>query len=309
MILFSLIIVLLLEQLWPLPVERVVLAPLRGLAAALAQRFNDGQEGHGTLAWALLAGGGTVSCALIDHWLPGLLGGVFMVVALYFTLGFRHEGHFFTDIHLALRMNDLARARVLLGEWRGGQYENADADELARLTVEQAVVAAHRNVFGVVFWFALLAPFFGPAGAVMYRLARFLYDEWGRRGDEGFDRFGAWARQAFLFIDWLPARVTAILYALVGNFEDALLCWRTQAVLWADRTAAVLVASGAGALGVRLGGGPAAGEAATAESPEVGVGDRAGVDSMQGAVGLIWRALVVYLVVLALAGIAAWVGD
>ncbi|MDR2260785.1 MAG: CobD/CbiB family protein [Azoarcus sp.] len=308
MTLLSLIVVLLLEQLWPLPVERAVLGPLRECAAALARRFNDGREGHGILAWALLVGGGTALCALIDNWLPWLLSGAFTVAVLYLTLGFRHEGHFFTDIHLALRMNDPERARVLLAQWRGGQYENAGADELARRAIEQAVVAAHRNVFGVVFWFALLAPFFGPAGAVMYRLARFLHDEWGRRGDEGFDRFGDWARQAFLLIDWLPSRVTAVLYAFVGNFEDAVLCWRTQAVLWADRAAAILVASGAGALGVRLGGGPGADDAAE-KNPEIGVGDKAGVDSMQGAVGLIWRALVVYLVVLALAGIAAWVGD
>jgi adenosylcobinamide-phosphate synthase len=318
--LLSLIIVLLLEQLRPLPTGQVVLGPLRRLAAALEKRLNGGRESQGRVAWGLLVGGSMLLCALISYWLPSVLSVAFAILVLYLSLGFRYEGRFYTEIHLALRAKDLGRARELLTQWQGGQYESAEADEVARLTIEQALVSAHRAVFAVVFWFAIL----GPAGAVMYRLSRFLLDEWGSRRDEAFEHFGRCSQQAFLVIDWLPSRVTAVLYAVVGNFEDAVFCWRTQAILWSDRARAILIASGAGALGIKLGEpepaknegeGAGAGDATETgigtdpvENPEIGVGDKAGVDNMQAAVGLVWRALVVCLVVLALTTIAVWVG-
>jgi adenosylcobinamide-phosphate synthase len=301
LMLFSLVAVLLLEQVRPLPVKRVVLDPLRALVSRISRRCG---YGRGRLAWGLAVLGGTALCAVVAWLLPLLLCVVFTVGVLYLTLGFRHESHFFTDIHLALRMQELGAARRLLAEWRGGQYEDADADEVARLAIEQALVASHRNVFGVIFWFVVL----GPCGAVMYRLARFLHDEWGGRQDgvpeEGYGQF---ARHAFYIIDWLPSRLTAVLFAIGGNFEDAVFCWRAQSVLWPDRGNAVLVASGAGALGVRLGSVPGV-EGSDAEILDVGVGDKAGVDDMQATVGLVWRALVVCLVLLALTAVAVWVG-
>ncbi|MDR3213966.1 MAG: CobD/CbiB family protein [Azoarcus sp.] len=300
----ALVAVLLLEQARPLPVKRFVLDPLCALAAFLAGRCGH-RRGRERLAWGLMVLGGTALCAFLSHVLPLVLGIVFAVAVLYLTLGFRHESHFFTDIHFALRTQELGAARCLLSKWRGGQYDDVDADGVARLTIEQAVVAAHRNVFGIIFWFVLL----GPAGAVMYRLARFFNDEWGRRRDE-LERYGQFARHAFYIIDWAPARMTAILFAIGGNFEDAVFCWRAQSVLLPDRGSAVLVASGAGALGVRLGGQsiPAPGGGET-ENLEVGVGDKAGVDDMQATVGLVWRALVVCMVLLALTTIAVWVGS
>ncbi|MDR2092468.1 MAG: CobD/CbiB family protein [Azoarcus sp.] len=297
---FSLVLVLLLEQVRPLPVKRVVLDPLRALVSRIS-----GACGHGNarLAWGLTVLGGTALCALAVWLLPSLACIVLAVGVLYLTMGFRHESHFFTDIHLALRMQELGAARRLLAEWRGSEYEDADADEVARLAIEQALVAAHRNVFGVVFWFVVL----GPCGAVMYRLARFLHDEWGGPGDGIQNAYGQFARHAFFVIDWLPSRMTAILFAIGGNFEDALFCWRAQSVLWPDRGNAVLVTSGAGALGLRLGAIPGV-EGNDAEVLDVGVGDKAGVDDMQATIGLVWRALIVCLVLLALTAVAVWVG-
>jgi adenosylcobinamide-phosphate synthase len=322
----SLVVVLLFEQLRPLPVKRVVLGPLRGLTVALVKHLGDKQKHHEQLVWGVLVLGGTGLCALVCYTLPPLLAALFAVLVLYLCLGFRHESHYFTDIHFALRSGEIDRARALLAEWRGGQYDNVDSGGIARLTIEQALIGAHRNVFGGVFWFVVL----GPCGVVMYRLARFLYDEWnteppcgaesglGELGVEaapaqvvydGADRqYGEFARHAFLIIDWLPSRVTAVLFAIGGNFEDAMFCWRAQAMLWPDRASAVLVTSGAGALGIRLGE-PDSGDGEAAESPEIGVGEKAGVDDLQTTVGLVWRALVVFLALLALTTIAAWAGS
>ncbi|GHT84176.1 cobalamin biosynthesis protein CobD [Betaproteobacteria bacterium] len=330
--LVALILSLLIEQLRPLPVRQLVIEPLRWFAAQLAERFNGGREGQGQVAWVLAVLPATALTWGLGYFLAewsGVLGFVFTLVVVYLTLGFRQESHFFSDLHLALRMGELDRARLLLSEWQDGPYDDKRREpEVVGLAIEQALYATHRNVFGVMCWFVVL----GPAGAVLYRLARFFDDEWGKRGDDGFDRFGQCARQAFRLIDWIPLRLTALIFAVAGNFEDAIFCWRTQAVRWADRGLGVLIASGAGALGVRLGEvgmTPETGEAVRPEAqeqdgaaattpphtprdserPEVGVGAEACVDDMQGTVGLVWRALVVYLLVLTLTVIAARVGS
>src|SRR5690606_8909829 len=128
----------------------------------------------------------------VAYWLlwelQPLFAFVFNIVVLYLCMGFRHESHSFTEIHLALRMGELDRARTLLAAWRGGGYDEASASEIARLSIEMALVAAHRNLFGVVFWFVILP---GPRGAVVDRAARLLDENWGRRQEEEVGALGA----------------------------------------------------------------------------------------------------------------------
>jgi adenosylcobinamide-phosphate synthase len=307
MTLFALIAALLIEQVYPLPADRVLLDPLRRMSAMLVERFNDGQAGSGRIAWLVVILGALFATAGVHYllWnLHPLLAALFDVAALYLTMGFRWESHFFTDIQLALRMGEIDRARALLGEWRGKVYDQASSTEVARLAIEQALVAAHRNVFGIVFWFLVLP---GPCGAVVYRVARFLAEDWGPRRETEFGAFGDFARRAFEVLDWVPVRITAISFSIMGNFEDAVFCWRSQAMQWADKASGILIASGGGALGVRLGS-PVHETGEFVERPEMGAGDEADADFMQSAVGLVWRSLVLCLLVLALVGVASWVG-
>ena len=307
MTLLALIVALLVEQIKPLPVDRFVVGPLRKVSAAMVERFNDGHRRNGRIAWVLVIIALTLASAfayfLLWHLHP-VLALLFNISVLYLTMGFRQESHFFTDVHLALRMGELDRARKLLGEWRGGSYSNASSSEVARLAIERALIGAHRNVFGVCFWFILLP---GPSGALLYRLARFFAEEWGRRRDAEFGDFGAFARRAFEWLDWLPTRVTAVAFSIAGDFEDAIFCWRTQSLQWPDHTDGILIASGAGALGVRLGM-PVHESGEVLDRPEMGVGDEADADFMQATVGLVWRSLLLCLLLLVLLVIAGWVG-
>lgn len=307
MTLFALILALILEQVRPLGAALRMLAPVGSIADGMSRRLNDGSVGHGRIAWLLLVGLSTFATA-VAYWLlwelQPLFAFVFNIVVLYMCMGFRYESHSFTEIHLALRMGELDRARTLLAAWRGGRYDEASASEIARLSIEMALVAAHRNLFGVVFWFVILP---GPSGAVMYRVARLLAETWGRRRDAEFGAFGVPAQRAFDAIDWLPVRITATVFSVVGNFEDAVYCWRSQAVLWPERSSAILIASGGGALGVKLGM-PVHESGGIVDRPEMGLGSEAGVDHMQSTVGLVWRALLVCLFLLVLLAAAGWVG-
>ena len=305
MTLFSLIFALLAEQLRPLSANCSLLGPLRSLSATLLFRFKAGAAGMRRLSWILVVVSASFLSAVAYYllWeLQPVLAFAFNIVVLYLTMGFRHQSQYFSDIHLALRMGEIDRARTLLGEWRGAQYPLAEPDEVARLAIEQALVAAHRTVFGVAFWFVILP---GPSGAVMYRLARFFADDWGRRQEAELADAGRFAQRAFQLIDFLPVRLTAASFSVVGDFEDAISCWRTQAVLWPEKSSAILIASGGGALGVKLGM-PIHESGEIVDRPEMGQGDDANADHMQSTVGLIWRALLVCLFLLTLVSLAGW---
>jgi adenosylcobinamide-phosphate synthase len=292
----------------PLDARRLVLTPLQRLAGFFESRFNDGQARHGAIAW-LLAVALPVALSVAVYWLlldwQPLLAFAWNVAMLYLTMGFRQSSHYFSDIHTALRAGDLNQARSLIGQWRGRLAERASSNDVARLAIEEGLLASHRSVFAVVFWFVLLP---GPSGALLYRLADFFGRHWGARNDAEFGAFGRFAQQAFEALDWVPVRITAACFAIVGDFEDAIYCWRTQAALWADRSSGILLASGAGALGVRLGM-PVYESGEITERPELGLGDDADADFMQSAIGLVWRTLVLCLLLLALFWVATWVGE
>jgi len=307
MTLFSLIFAFLLEQLQPLDARRVVVPSLQWLADFFQARFNFGRRLHGALAWLLAVLPPVVLVAVIYYgllWVHPLLGLAWNVVVLYLSMGFRRGSRFFSDIHMALRMGELDRARSLIGEWRGRLADRCSSNDVARLAMEEGLLTAHRNVLAVLFWFVILP---GPSGALLYRMAEFFSRYWGRREDVESAAFGWFARQTFEAVDWLPARITATCFAIVGDFEDAVYCWRGQASQWPDPSSGVLLSSGAGALGVRLGM-PVYESGEITERPELGLGDDADPDFMQSTIGLIWRTLVLCLFSLALFWVASWVG-
>lgn len=327
MSLFALIAALLLEQLQPLSSRKYLYGWLSAYVLFFQHQFNAGQRRHGAIAW-LVAVLPLLFAVIAAYWLlhrvHPILGWAFNVLILYLTMGFRQFSHYFTDIHLALRADRLDEARGLLSSWRGIPSHELNAEEVARVTIEQALIASHRNVFGVIAWFVLFSALGlgGAAGALLYRLGLFLSTHWNAAGSTGmasesFDEgepqgtvpgeFGAFARNAFYLLEWLPVRLTAMTFAIVGNFEDTIHCWRTQASTWPDYETGILLASGAGALGVRLGM-PIPQGGLLEDRAELGTDHDADTDFMQSAVGLVWRAVVLWLIMLLLLSMASLIG-
>ena len=307
MTLFSLIFALLLEQWRPAGDRNPVVLLFLSYADALERYFNTGVRRHGVAAWIAAV----VPVLIVTGWiyyllysLNPLLAWAWNVVMLYLTMGFRQFGSSFSEIKDALKNGDVLLARKLLREWRGVEADELSSQEIARITIELALIHSHRHVFGIIVSFAVLP---GPLGPVLYRLADLLNERWGGRTDQEPDTFGQFAAKVFEIIDWLPARTTAVSFAIAGNFEDAVYCWRAQAASWVDQAQGIILASGAGALGVLLGdslrevGGKY-------YRPELGVGEEADMDFLQSTVGLIWRTLVLWLLLLLLLEIASWAG-
>jgi adenosylcobinamide-phosphate synthase len=307
MSLISLIAVFLIEQLKPLNYRRVVGQPLAVWADIVESKFNAGAYRHGLAAWCfavLLPVFLTAGFYALLYSLNPILAWGLNVGALYLTMGFRQFSHHYTEIQLALRLGDLERARQLIAEWLGVSAYDLGANDIARLSIEGALAASHRHVFAVLFWFVILP---GPCGALLYRLSAVMCERWSHGNGAQHHEFSIFSRQVFGMIDWLPSRATASAFAIVGDFEDAIYCWRTQSVQWPDRDMGIVLASGAGALGVQLGR-PIADGVEVSDQAELGLGDPADVDFMQSAVGLVWRATVLWMLLLFLLGLASLAG-
>ena len=291
----ALVLVLALEQ-WRPFVGRAWLESIVARGADwLEHQFDAGQLQHGVVAWSLLVLPVTLLAGLVSyllghlHWALVLL---FHVGVLYVTMGFRQGSHFFTTIRQALAADDIALARLTLARWRGSACDSLEHEEIVRLSIEQALIGAHRLVFAVMFWYVLLP---GPIGAVFYRLAQMAATRWSSASRQASEPFVWPAIVIFRVLDGLPARLTATAFAIVGDFEDAIFCWRSQAAAWTDRVVGVILASGAGAIGVKLGMPLHDETGGVEERPPAGLGDEADPAHLDSTVGLIWRALVLWL--------------
>jgi cobalamin biosynthesis protein CobD/CbiB len=311
MSLLSLIAAFLLEQVHPLSTRKYLFTWMDSYVDFFQHHLNAGERKHGKIAWlaAILL---PLLLVTSIYWLlmsiQPALAWLASVLVLYLTVGFRRSSHYFTDIQKALRKRDLNGAQTFLSQWCGKSCHEMNEEEVARVTIEQALLASHRNVFGVVTWFVFFMVIgLGPAGAIVYRLGLFLNARWGALNTEESGNFGDFARQACRIMEWLPIRLSAMTFAIVGDFEDTVYCWRTQAANWPDTEEGILLASGAGALGVRLGM-TVVQDSIPVFRPEIGMDEGADVDFMQSTIGLVWRALVFWMILLLLLTLSNLVG-
>ena len=326
---FAVLCALLIEQLRPLPRNNWVHDSLIGWVRWTGRNFDAGKEHHAWVVWCITVLTPAVLVTvvyLVAAHFSLLLALAWNVVVLYLTLGFRHFSHYFTDIRDALERGDELTARQLLAEWRHLDASELPRSELLRHVIEHSLLAAHRHVFGVFFWFIVLAAVgLGPMGAVLYRMAEFASRYWAFKsrtvGVPTNERLMLLSQRMFGLLDHLPARLTAFGFAVVGNFEEAVECWRRYAPLWKQPHEGVILAAAAGAVGVQLGGGAAPGLTPDrSKTFEVGVdaqsteaeGSTPGMPPefghLRSVVGLVWRSVVLWMLLLALLSLANLLG-
>jgi adenosylcobinamide-phosphate synthase len=326
---FAVLFALLIEQLRPMPRDSVVVRGLTSWLAWVGRNLDAGKPHHGQLVWAVSVLGPTLLVAGV-FWLVSrysLVGALAVdVLVLYVTLGFRQFSHHFTAIRDALERGDEPQARRLLAEWQHLDASELPRSELLRHVIEDSLLAAHRHVFGVFFWFVLSSAIgLGPAGAVLYRMADFIRRYAARRRsslqEPINDGLPQRARQAFQWLDHVPARMTAFGFAVVGDFEEAIGSWRRDAGLWKHPNEGVILAAAAGAVGVQLSGGvragpvpDAAGVGGLAQAAAGGAADGSisgapvQMGHLQSMVGLVWRSMILWMLLLALLTLASVLG-
>ena len=338
---FAVLFALILEQARPLARGNWVHAAFLAWARWGHRSLDAGKPHHGWITWIFVVMVPTLLTLLV-HWLLWqvnlLLAFAWSVVVLYVTLGFRQFSHYFTDIRNALDDGNEDLARELLAEWRQVDASELPRSEIVRHVIEYSVLAAHRHVFGVLGWFSVLAALgFGPAGAVLYRMSEFVARYWRYKsrtpGEGASPALQQVANSAWGVIDFVPSRITSLGFAVVGSFEDAIDAWRHYsqrfpagaALATANRNDGLILAATSGAVNVRLGemapdavpvpvslqkfevGGLSDSHddaVATASTPS----REPEVAHLRSVVGLVWRSVVLWMMLLALLTLARLLG-
>ena len=312
---FAILIALLLEQARPVAQDNPIHAGLRSWARMVRRNLDAGQSTHGWVAWGLAVGGPTLAAGAVYAalWQFSLvLAFCWMVGVLYVTLGFRQFSHYFSEIRQALDGGDERLARETLAQWLRVEAVTLPRNELLRKVIVHSVLAAHRHVFGVlvafvVFWLLGL----GPAGAVFYRMAEYLSRNWQERPDgTPSAALQQTAAQAWEWVDHVPARMTALGFAVVGNFEEAVASWRGDAPRYAAGSDGVVLAATSGAINVRLAPAVAGSGSALviADDTDTTLRPEPQLAHLGSVVGLVWRSVVLWMLLLALLTLGSLVG-
>ena len=324
---FAVLFALLIEQLKPLSPRNLFHQMLSGWVRWAGRNFDAGAEKHAKVVWVITVVAPAALLGLIYvlvNRYSTVLALALDVTVLYFTLGFRQFSHHFTAIREALDAGEEARARELLAQWQQVEVADLPRSELLRHVIEYSVLAAHRHVFGVLACYCVFAVLgLGPAGAVLYRMAEFTSRYWPRQALQQpvSPALREAAEKAWHVIDWLPARATALAFAVVGSFEEAIDCWRHHAQRFPNDNDGVVLAATSGAVNVRLGGealrsafatpGPGGwqeGATEDAVDSESTPGREAEAGHLRSIVGLVWRSVVLWMLLLALLTLANLVG-
>jgi len=274
------------------------------LAIRIESRLHADRRVAGMIAWCAAVLPPVAATWLLDRLLGA--GGAwlsfsFEVAVLYLVIGLRSLGEHALPVAQALAEDNLPRAREAVGRMVSRDTAVLDRSQVAAAATESVLENGNDAIFGALFWFALL----GAPGAVLYRLSNTLDAMWGYRTAR-YERFG-WAAARFDdVLNYVPARLTALSYVLLGDASRAWRCWHGQAAAWDSPNAGPVMAAGAGALGVSLGG-PAPYDGIWESRPVLGEGEPPDADAVVRALRLVRRSVLAWLLVTVLVG-GLWSG-
>ena len=227
----------------------------------------------------------------LPHW-----GWLINIALLYFAIGHKSLHEHARAVSHALKSNDEAGAKLASSYMVSRDSAAVDA---IPATIESVLENGNDGVFGVLFWFFIA----GGAGALAFRLANTLDAMWGYRSSR-FLHFGWAAARLDDVLDYIPARLTALSYALLGNTNNALACWHKQAPTWDSPNAGPVMSAGAGALNIKLGG-RARYQGEWHERPVLGMGEKAVAEDIERALKLVRYSVYCWLAVALISSLIA----
>lgn len=211
---------------------------------------------------------------------------------LYLALGWHSLNAHAEQVRLALASGELTMAREKVGLIVSRDTSSLDEEGVAAATIESVLENGNDAVFGAIFWYVIA----GLPGVLLYRASNTLDAMWGYRNAR-YLHFGRAAARLDDVLNWLPARLTALSYALAGKCAQALRCWREQGAAWKSGNAGSVMAAGAGSLGLLLGG-SAVYHGVRELRPALGSGRSPGASDIRAAQGLVARALLLWVLAL-----------
>lgn len=261
----------------------------------------DSPVWNGTIGVVLLLTGPVLLLILVQDQLAGIWFGLFSLIlatgVLYFCLAFHQLDQWVDQISDAIDNDEQGQAWALVGELLGDSPD--DHPKTLRIVAESVFFRANERLFGILFWFILL----GPVGALLYYLSRIL-KEYRPQSQLFGDEFNNSAERLFVILSWVPARLAALTFAMVGNFEGATHAWNNieRPLSLEGSNEQVLGEVGSGAMQIeRYESGPD-----SADLPEQSVTLES--TAVRAARGLVLRALLVWCIFVACFSLAGWGG-
>ncbi len=212
------------------------------------------------------------------------------IVVLWIAIGWKSMKDHARAVSIPLSKGDLAGARQNLSMIVSRDTLDMDESKITGSTLESILENGNDCLFASLFWFALL----GPPGVVLHRLSNTLDAMWGYR-TERFEQFGWAAARLDDFLGWAPARLTALCYGLSGSLVTALKSWIAQRGRHKSINGGPVMAAGAGALILRIGG-PVVYDGMLEDKPWLGEGRDAENQDIARAIVLIQRSVAVWIV-------------
>ncbi len=249
----AIILAVLLDHWLGEPKKHHPLVAFGNLANRMEKQFNDTslpalqQLLAGLLALLLAIAPFTVLLALLTR--QSLFENILAPLTLYFCIAANSLKQHADGVKQHLDQSDLPNARVAVGYIVSRETDKMDALAVRNATIESILENGADAVFAPLFWFVAA----GPAGALFYRLSNTLDAMWGYKTPR-FLYFGRTAARLDDILNWLPARLTAFSYCLLGNTQQGIDSWRKHSKNMESPNAGPVMAAGAGALNIRLGG-------------------------------------------------------
>ncbi len=214
------------------------------------------------------------------------------VLILFFALGCNSLRLHALWVLNALETSNLGTARIKTSWIVSRDTSHLDPSELSKATIESILENGNDAIFATLFWFVIA----GVPGVVIYRLSNTLDAMWGYKSTQ-YLHFGWAAARLDDVLNFIPAHLTAISYAITGKFFSALGCWIKQAYHWKSLNAGIVMSTGAGALAVKLGG-TAQYEGIESQRNILGKGEQPEFNDIKRAINLVLRSLVLWLIII-----------
>jgi adenosylcobinamide-phosphate synthase len=214
-------------------------------------------------------------------------------IIVYFCIAPRSLTEHAMAILEPLQRGDIAAARRALAMIVSRDTSQLQPTEVASATCESLLENGSDGIFAAIFWFCVG----GLYGVVIYRAVNTLDAMWGYK-NERYREFGWAAARLDDVLNFIPARLVAFSYALMGQYTSAMTCWRQQGNTWKSPNAGPVMAAGAGSLGVILGG-KAVYNGIEDHRPQLGCGEVVQAADIDRCLNLINRCLFLWLVIIA----------
>lgn len=217
-------LIFLLDYIFGEPVRWHPMKYFRQWAEQIEGLLNTAQEPfesyvQGFVAWVALI----VPVLLISWFLSASLGWPLDVLLVVLVVSSKSLFDFVKQVPKLITEKDWTGVHKVMSQLGYQGAEVKDKKQLQRLSIEQFFLGVNSFVIGPIFWFWIG----GIPMMIVYRLTRQLDIMWGDRS-ETHECFGKFVARLDDILNFIPSRLTALSWLLVGDREVAAKAWRAH---------------------------------------------------------------------------------